>query len=59
MHQDLYIELNKAQPVLEIDVPDVIATSKKVSDQLLIVSFNRSCMLGDYFMQCIFESGEM
>jgi hypothetical protein len=29
--QDLYIELNKAQPVLEIDVPDVIASSKKVN----------------------------
>lgn len=26
---DLYVELNRAQPVLEIDVPDVIATSKK------------------------------
>ena len=26
---DLYVEINKAQPVLEIDVPDVIATSKK------------------------------
>jgi hypothetical protein len=26
---DLYVELNRAQPVLEIDVPDVIATSRK------------------------------
>jgi len=31
---DLYVEINKAQPVLEIDVPDVISSSKKrVIDQ--------------------------
>lgn len=53
----LYIEINKAQPVLEIDVPDVIATSKKIIIDQACLALNKVCC---FFLKirvhCVFRN---